>query len=295
MPAAEQLITDNLEIWTSAVQMKSASGRGKSNKLDIYGIKKLRELILELAMRGSLVPQDPNDEPASELLKKIAAEKAQLVKDGKIKKPRELPALEDEDRAFDLPDGWEWVRFGEIARHNAGKTLDKRRNTGEPRDYLTTSNLYWGRFDLTEVRQMLIKEDELEKCTARQGDLLICEGGEAGRAAVWAEPGEICFQNHIHRARFYGDLNPYYAYRYFELLSASGEIEKYRKGVGISNMSGKALATIPFVLPPLAEQARIVAKVDQLMALCDQLKTRLREARQLNEQLADVLVAQATS
>jgi type I restriction enzyme S subunit len=86
--------------------------RGSSGKIDLYGIKKLRELILELAVRGKLVPQDPNDEPASELLKRIAAEKAELVKQGKIKKPKPLPEISEEEKPFELPVGWEWVRLG---------------------------------------------------------------------------------------------------------------------------------------------------------------------------------------
>ena len=106
MPAAEQIVTDNLDIWTSAVQAKSAAGRGKASKLELYGIKKLRELILELAVRGLLVPQDQNDEPASELLKKIAAEKARLVKGGKIKKPKALAPVENGETPFELPRGW---------------------------------------------------------------------------------------------------------------------------------------------------------------------------------------------
>ena len=125
----------------------------------------------------------------------------------------------------------------ELLRHNSGKTLDKGRNTGQYRDYITTSNLYWGHFELDSVRQMLIRDEELEKCTARKGDLLICEGGEAGRAAVWSYDKEICFQNHVHRARFYCDIDPYYAYWFFEKLNATGEITKHRQGVGISNMS----------------------------------------------------------
>ena len=295
MTAAAQLITDNLDIWASAIKTKSAAGRGKSSKLELYGIKKLRELILELAVRGLLVPQDPNDEPASELVKKIAAEKAKMVKDGKIAKPKLLPPIGKDDEPFALPEGWEWVHFGYIAQHNAGKTLDKGRNSGKPRDYLTTSNVYWGRFDLSGVRQMLIEETELEKCTARKGDLLICEGGEAGRAAVWDKDCEICFQNHVHRARFFGDVNPYYAYRYFEKLAASGEIENYRKGVGISNMSGKALASIIFALPPVQMQHRIVAKVDELMTLCDQLEQQQETSITAHETLVQTLLDALTT
>lgn len=126
---------------------------------------------------------------------------------------------------------------------------------------------------------MLITEAELERCTATNNDLLICEGGEAGRAAVWNYGTDVCFQNHIHRARFYGGINPYLFYRYFEKLNATGEIDQYRKGVGISNMSSKELASIIFPLPPIREQPRIVATVDQLMERCDELE-KLRAARE---------------
>jgi len=99
-------------------------------------------------------------------------------------KDQALPPIKPEEVPYELPPGWEWMRFGHIAQHKSGKTLDKGRNSGEPRDFITTSNLYLGRFELDNVRQMLIRDDELEKCTARKNDLLICEGGEAGRAAV---------------------------------------------------------------------------------------------------------------
>jgi len=243
------------------------------------GIKKLRELILTLAMQGKLVTQDPNDQPVSELLKDIEAEKRRLVKAGKIREPKLLPDIKPEDVPYELPAGWEWVRFGNIAQHNSGKMLDKSRNKGKYRDYITTSNLYWGFFELDNVRQMPIRDEEIEKCTARKGDLLLCEGGEAGRAAVWFYDNEVCFQNHIHRARFYCDIDPYYAYRFFEKLNATGEINQYRQGVGISNMSGKVLASIVLPLPPLAEQKRIVARIDQLMARCDELE-KLRAERE---------------
>jgi len=242
------------------------------------GIKKLRELILTLAMQGKLVPQDPNEQPASELLEEIEAEKQRLVKAGTIKKPKPLPPVTEQEKPYALPKEWKWVRFGEIAQHNSGKTLDGGRNTGLPRKYITTSNVYWGRFQFNNVREMLIREDELDKCSARKGDLLICEGGEAGRAAVWELPEEICFQNHVHRARLYKDVNPYFAYRFFEKINASGEINNYRKGVGISNMSSKALASIVFPLPPTSEQRRIIAKIDELMARCDELE-KLRTAQ----------------
>jgi type I restriction enzyme S subunit len=250
-------------------------------------VDELIKTIIQLAVMGKLVPQDPKDEPASELIKKIEIEKSA------IKNIKNTFSFNKDNISFNLPQGWKWVKFSDIAQHNSGKTLDSSRNTGEYRNYITTSNLYWGSFDLSSIRKMPIEDYELERCTAKKGDLLIIEGGEAGRAAVWESDNDICFQNHIHRARFYGKINPYYAYRYFEKLNITGEINQYRKGIGISSMSGKSLGSIPFPLPPLDEQSRIVNKLDQLMALCDELKSRIQQASMQQKQIADVLVSQA--
>ncbi|MDL3986576.1 hypothetical protein M9880_14800, partial [Shewanella xiamenensis] len=107
-------ISDHLDLWTAAVRPKSSAGRGSNSKLELTGIKKLRELILELAVRGKLVPQDPSDEPASVLLERIAAEKAQLVKEKKIKKEKPLPAISEDEKPFELPQGWEWCHLKDI-------------------------------------------------------------------------------------------------------------------------------------------------------------------------------------
>jgi len=118
--AAEQLITEHLDLWTAAIKRRSTAGRGSSNKIELYGIKKLRELILELAVRGLLVPQDPKDEPASELLKKIAAEKAKLVKAGKVKQGKALPTVSGDGQQA-APSGWSWTcmaGLGEISPRN---------------------------------------------------------------------------------------------------------------------------------------------------------------------------------
>src|SRR5690606_34759413 len=119
----QQLLTDHLDLWTTAVRHKSTAGRGSNRKIELAGINKLRELILELAVRGKLVPQNPDDEPASELLKRIEAEKAQLMKDGKLKKQKPLPAVTDEEKLFELPQGWEWVRFGNLFSLEYGDSL----------------------------------------------------------------------------------------------------------------------------------------------------------------------------
>jgi type I restriction enzyme S subunit len=295
MSAIQRLMTDHIDIWTAAeAEKKSGRGRTSGNAANVYGIQKLRELILELAVRGKLVLQDSSDEPARELLKRIDVERKWKVSSGQVIKDKQLPKILPSEMVHQLPSTWEWVRFGEVAQHNSGKTLDSGRNEGTSHDYITTSNLYWGRFELSTIRQMLIKDDEFVKCSAKKGDLLICEGGEAGRAAVWFEENEICFQNHIHRARFYCDVNPYYAYRFFEKLNVTGEINQHRKGVGISNMSGKALASIVFPMPPIEEQHRIVVKVDELMALCDQLESKHGHASDALQKLVGNLLGTLT-
>ena len=254
-------------------------------------VAKMRGLILRLAMQGKLSEHHKTDGPVSELLREVEKDKMRLGLETSAKATSGNSDFSDDETADLIPARWTWVRFGNIARHNAGKTLDKGRNRGELRDYITTSNLYWGFFQLDAVRQMPMLDDELERCTAIKGDLLICEGGEAGRAAVWPQDREISFQNHVHRARFFAGINPYFVQRYFEKLNATGEIEKYRKGVGISNMSGKALASIPIPVPPLAEQKRIVAKVDELMALCDRLEAQQQERETRHAALARASLA----
>ncbi|ECG0192930.1 restriction endonuclease subunit S, partial [Salmonella enterica] len=139
--AVEKLIVDHIDTWTTARQTRSTTGRGSSGKIDLYGIKKLRELILELAVRGKLVPQDPNDEPASVLLKRIAAEKAELVKQGKIKKQKPLPEISEEEKPFELPVGWEWVRLGEISDAVTGNAFKTSEYSDEGTFVLRVTNI----------------------------------------------------------------------------------------------------------------------------------------------------------
>jgi len=254
-------------------------------------ISTTRELILRFAMMGRISKPHVGDIPVSGLLSTIEDEKAQRGITKSKRHSKTKSEITSEEKACSIPDHWIWIRLGEIAQHNAGKTLDKGRNSGELRNYITTSNLYWGYFQIDQVKQMLIRDNELERCRATKGDLLICEGGEAGRAAVWPFDYDIAFQNHIHRARFYGGIDPHYVQLVFEKLNLVGDINRFRKGVGISNMSGKSLASIPIPLPPLAEQKRIVAKVDELMALCDQLEAQQQERDKQHAALARASLA----
>jgi type I restriction enzyme S subunit len=254
----------------------------------ITQIENLNQAILQEAVQGKLVQQNLKDGSASELLKRIKVERA---KSGKKEKP--LAPIKPEEIPFEIPDNWVWCRLGEIVNHNSGKTLDSGKNRGELREYITTSNLYWDSFDLSELRKMPIQQEDIERCTAIKGDLLICEGGEAGRSAVWNFDNPICFQNHIHRVRPKGDINPYFIYYFMRKIFYSGEIQNYRKGMGIHNLSGKALSSIILPLPPLSEQKRIVAKIEKQLAQTKQLKERVIANQQATEELLKALLHQA--
>jgi type I restriction enzyme S subunit len=232
-------------------------------------IPRLRRFILDLAVRGKLVPQDPNDEPASELLKRW-----------------KLPI--SSEGPFDLPVSWSWVRVGAVAEARLGKMLDKAKNKGTPRRYLRNINVRWFDFDLSNLLKMRFEDSELPEFALRSGDVLICEGGEPGRAAVWDErDSDIYFQKAIHRVRFSNAVDAKYFVKAIRASADDGRLADYFTGTGIKHFTGKGLDAYLFPLPPLAAQHRIVAKVDELMALCD----RLEVARAQREGVRDRLVA----
>ena len=235
--------------------------------------KKLRQKILDLAIRGKLVPQDPNDEPASVLLERIRAEKEQLIKEGKIKRTKKSNASDTshyENVPFEVPESWEWVTVGDIFTHNTGKTLNSSNSQGEIMSYITTSNLYWNRFDLTVIKEMPFTESEVAKCTVTRGDLLVCEGGDIGRAAIWNYDFDIRIQNHIHRLRSIIQLNHLFYYHVFYLFKSLNLIGG--KGVAIQGLSSSDLAKLLVPLPPISEQNRIVSELNRWLSVVDQIE-----------------------
>lgn len=259
-------------------------------------IDALKQTLLQLAVMGKLVPQDPMDEPASELLKQVTEEKSRLVAAGALKKQKSLPEVSEEEKPYALPSNWKWVRFDSISNTRLGKMLDKAKNKGELRPYLRNTNVQWFNFEVDDLKSMRFEEHELDEYRVIPGDLVICEGGEPGRCAVWqGEVEDMFIQKALHRARPWLGISPFFLQFCLKAAARSGFLDQFFTGATIKHFAGEKLAKYPVPLPPLPEQHRIVAKVDQLMALCDQLKTRLTEARQLNEQLASTLVEQAVA
>ena len=168
----------------------------------------------------------------------------------------ELVCIADEV-PFEIPESWEWVRLGELFQHNTGKALNSSNRSGKLLTYITTSNLYWNRFEIDNLREMYFSEAEIQKCTATKGDLLVCEGGDIGRAAIWSYGTDIRIQNYIHRLRAYSEICVEYYYYIFFLYKHVGWIGG--KGIGIQGLSSNALHSLLFPLPPLQEQHRIVA------------------------------------
>ena len=260
----------------------------ESDKTDLQTtIQLTKSKILDLAIRGKLVPQNPDDEPASVLLERIRAEKEELIKQGRIKRDKKESVIYkgddnsyyevigsetaniDEEIPFNLPDKWEWVRLGVLFSHNTGKTLNKKDTTGIKMTYITTSNLYWNRFELDFLKEMNFTESEIEKCTVQKGDLLVCEGGDIGRAAIWNYDNEIRIQNHIHKLRPFTEISIllyYYVFYYYKLTDRING-----RGIGIQGLSSNQLHNMFLPLPPLNEQKRIADKVSQLFSLLDSI------------------------
>ena len=246
----QQRISQKLNDWFCLIDQI------EQGKTDLQAtIKQTKSKILDLAIHGKLVPQDPNDEPAIELLKRINP-KAEITCDN-----------------GHYPKGLQCTILGDIFNHNTGKALNSSNKEGIMRSYLTTSNVYWNEFDFTVIKQMPYKESELDKCTVTKGDLLVCEGGDIGRSAIWNYDYDICIQNHIHKLRAKGDLCVAFYYYVLVYLKENNLIGG--KGIGLLGLSSNALHKINVPLPPLAEQQRIVQKIEELFSCLDDIQTAL--------------------
>ena len=249
--------------------------------------QELKNSILQIAIQGKLVPQRPEEGNAEDLYKQIQAEKQKLIKEGKIKKEKPLPPITDDEKPFEIPKSWKWVRLGEIFQHNTGKALNSSDKVGIKKKYITTSNLYWNRFELENVREMYFSNNEIEKYLVKKGDLLVCEGGDIGRAAIWNYDYEICLQNHIHRLRSYVKINTKYFYYIFYFYKNTNKIGG--KGIAIKGLSSMALHILFIPLPPLAEQKRIVAKIEEFLPYVERYETAYNKLQQLNKHFPDDL------
>jgi type I restriction enzyme S subunit len=283
------LITDHLDLWTSAVTYN----RGEP---ELTGIAKLRELILELAVRGKLVPQDPEDEPAAKLLERIEGEKARLHKEGKIKKPKKLPEVEEDEKPFEVPQGWEWARLGEIGQVIGGGTP----KSGEPSfwseegvKWLTPADLYGFDQKYISSGRRDISQEGLEKSSATlmpAGSVLFSSRAPIGYVAIAGSP--------LSTNQGFKSCVPYVEgmseYLFYFLKRSAGLVHETASGTTFKEISGSKMAQVLVALPPQGEQGRIVEKVDELMDLCDRLEQQASDQLSAHETLVDTLLETLT-
>ncbi|SDX49293.1 restriction endonuclease subunit S [Nitrosomonas halophila] len=249
------------------------------------GIARLRELILTLAMQGKLVEQDSNDPHASELLKEIEAEKQRLVKAGKIKKPKPLPPINPEEVPYELPPGWEWVRLGEVAEIVRGVTYSKSQasDVGSPGTIeLLRANNINGTINFLETLYVPV-ELVSDYQRLQQGDILIAMSSGSphlvGKAAPFFADRECTFGAFCGVIRASCERTFTFLHHYCQTPLYRKQTQKEGKGIGIQNLNKGALQNLYLALPPIPEQQRIVARIDQLMARCDALE-KLRKQRE---------------
>ncbi|EPE1341998.1 restriction endonuclease subunit S [Salmonella enterica] len=291
----EKLIVDHIDTWTTALQTRSTAGRGSSGKIDLYGIKKLRELILELAVRGKLVPQDPNDEPASVLLKRIAAEKAELVKQGKIKKPKPLPEISEEEKPFELPVGWEWARLGVLCKKLTDGSHNPPKDAGNGYPMLSSQNIQDGYIDI-ENPSRYVSEDDFEKENARtlvqKNDVLLTIVGSIGRSAVVLEDKSFVLQRSV--AVIDTSLYSHFLSNFFKAITAQNYFIENGKGTAQKGIYLGQLSLMLIPVPSLGEQKRISDRLNELMILCDQLEQHSLIGQDAHQQLVETLLATLT-
>ena len=268
--------------------------------------KDLKNSILQMAVEGKLVPQDPTDEPATVLLERIREEKHRLIAEGKAKFPKggesviytasdgspyekrvdaKGRVLSDERIAGEvpfeeLPEGWVWARLAGVASIQLGKMLDKQKNEGEPVPYLGNANVQWGEFDLANIKTMRMNEADRAKFALANGDLIVCEGGVPGRCAIWTSNKTMYYQKALHRVRCDKRLllNTY-CELYIRLIVQSHIWDGCFTGTTIKHLPAQTLSSWVLPVPPLAEQRRIVERVNELMPLVEEYG-KLEDARE---------------
>ncbi|HCP31614.1 UNVERIFIED_ORG: type I restriction enzyme S subunit [Pseudomonas parafulva] len=254
------------------------------------GIKKLRELILELAVRGKLVPQDPSDEPASELLKRIAEEKVRLVAQGKIKKQKPLAGIEEAALPFELPVAWVWARLGEIT--NFGTTT-KKDEIPDDAWVLDLEDIEKDTSRLLQKARFYERNSLSDKNSFAKGDVLYGKLRPYLNKVLVAEDDGFC-TTEILPFRCHG---PFVAHYFMVALKSPyflSYVNAKSYGMKMPRLGTEDGRQALFPLPPLAEQHRIVAKVDELMALCDRLEARQADAGSAHVQLVQALLGSLT-
>ena len=187
----------------------------------------------------------------------------------------------------------EFVAFGTITESRLGKMLDKEKNIGTPRKYLRNINVRWFSFDLSDMLEMRIAEDELDKYSIQKGDLVICEGGEPGRCAVWQDDERIFYQKALHRVRFKDDSNPLFYMYYLWHAAQIGRLNPFFTGTGIKHLTGQSLVKVPVPNIGRLQQDKIVSEIETRLSLCDDIEKTVDQALQQSAAMRQSILKQA--
>lgn len=269
-------------------------------------VQQLRESILQLAVQGKLTTKWRNEHPelisgensAHSLLQKIKAEKAQLIKEKKIKKEKPLPAITEEEIPFAIPDGWVWCRLEDLMSITGGVAKGKK-NRGEliNTPYLRVANVQRGFLDLNIIKDIAVTQVDFEKYQLLHNDLLMIEGGDPdklGRCAIWSNEIKDCiYQNHVFRVRPYLPelINNYYMMQFINSRITRNYYESCAKRTtNLASINKTQMRSTPVVFPCIEEQKAIVEKVNSLMAFCDQLDQEITKSKVLKERWMGVVL-----
>lgn len=288
--------------FVDAEETKISLSEELTHQLDL--VKQLREAFLREAMQGKLVPQDATEEPASVLLQKIKAEKAQLIKEGKLKKEKELPPIKPDEIPFEIPKNWVWCRLGEITLYSEAGTSFKALETIAGHDeygVIKTSAITSGEFIETENKKLPNQKGNYNDIQIHKGDLLFCRAsgskGLAGKSCLVKVESKTKLLLSDKSIRFV--LTEFVNRFYFQYFSSSKYSEEYFLGLGtkksttMNNITREQFYGLTIPLPPLSEQHRIVAKLEQLMRHCDELEQSIKQSQTQNEQLLQQVLREA--
>ena len=269
-------IVNSFDIWTDAQGIKSRTRVNNVDNISLDGISKLRELILDLAITGKLVKQDPNEESSLELLKIIESEKEILIKEKKLSASKNKVQIAEIQKPFELPQTWRWVRLLDIGNIFNGNSIsasikETKYTNNEGLPYIATKDVGYGWDKLDYENGISIPEDEPNFRLAHKGSVLICaEGGSAGKKCGITNK-DIYFGNKLFAIELFGNIPSKYILSNYLSSIFSRQFKSKLSGI-IGGISIQKFIDIVIPFPPLAEQHRIVAKVDELMALCDKLE-----------------------
>lgn len=289
-------ILNSFDVWIAAQGWKSRLRLKSIDNISLEGIAKLRELIFELAIRGKLVHQNPTDEPARLFMERIAMEKEQLVKVGRIKKQEPLSKVDTEQTPFDLPAAWIWTKLGNVSSNvHYGYTASANQNNKGVR-LLRITDIQNDSVDWDTVPGCEIDDKSVSDYLLEDGDILIARtGGTIGKSYLVSNITlRSVFASYLIRVKKLDKMYPDFIKVFLGSKLYWDQLIKNSMGTGQPNVNGNALKNLTIPIPPLQEQHRIVAKVDELMALCDELEQEETNHLKSHQLLVETLLGTLT-